>query len=573
MESFRRRQFYLLTVLMVFSSILEIVSIGSIIPFLSILISPEDVINNDISKKFIDYFMWNDPRDLQIAITTVYIAAVILSGSVRFMVLWIQTRLAHMVGADLSFKLYEIALNQPYSMHISRNTSEVISAITQKSSMISGSLLLPVVNLINSAFILSALLFVLLFINPSVTIMLFSILIIFYYILIIITKKPLIRYGEDISKNQTLVIKTLQEGLGGIRDIIIDGSHFLYSKIYRNADVKLRRSTANIVIIGSSPRFAIEIIGIVFIALLALYLSKSSGGLAESIPLLGALALSAQRMLPTLQNAYKSWTQIKGSRASCNDVLELLEQSIPELNTISRRNDVLKFKKEIILKDINYRYSDKFKYVLKDINFSIKKGECIGIIGRSGCGKSTLADILMGLLSVDSGSFTVDGVNVGSKNIKLWQKHISHVPQSIFLADCSLAENIAFGINPENINLEQVKKSAEKAKISEFIESLEFKYDTDIGERGVKLSGGQRQRIGMARALYKKTADLLILDEATSALDTQTEVLVMDEVRRLNKNITVLIITHRLVSLKNCDKIIEIEDGLVKKIGKYEDYI
>jgi ATP-binding cassette, subfamily B, bacterial PglK len=572
-ESFRRKQFYLLTVLMAFSSILEVVSIGSIIPFLTVLLSPENILNHDLSKKFMDYFMWNNPKDLQVAVTTIYITAVLISGIVRFLVLLVQTRLAHMVGADLSLKMYKIVLNQPYSVHISRNTSEIISVITQKSSLVSGALLLPIVNLVNAAFILSALTFVLVYANPTVTISLFSIFISFYYLLIYLTKKPLIKFGKNISKNQTLVIKSLQEGLGGIRDIILDGSQRLYSRIFRSADIDLRHSTASIVIIGTSPRFAIEVIGIIFIALLALFLSKSTDGLSQYIPLLGAIALATQRILPTLQNSYKSWTQIKGSQAPCRDVLDVLDQGIIELDEVEKNNEKLKFEKEITLKNVSYKYNDKLPYVLNNINLSIKKGQCIGIIGRSGCGKSTLVDIMMGLLNIIDGSFSIDEKEIDNKNVRLWQKHISHVPQSIFLADGTLIENIAFGVESKDINIERVQESARKAKISEFIDSLELKYNTFVGERGVRLSGGQRQRIGLARALYKDTADLLILDEATSALDTHTEIKVMNKIRELNKNLTVVIVTHRIISLKDCDMIIKIKDGQVEKIGKYEEFI
>jgi ATP-binding cassette subfamily B protein len=392
-----------------------------------------------------------------------------------------------------------------------------------------------------------------------------------YFSIICLTRKQLLSDGQCVARETTQVIKSLQEGLGGIRDVLIDGSQEAYCQIYRNADLPLRRAQGNILFISNSPRYAMEALGMLLISLLAYYLAQQTNGIATAIPILGALALGAQRMLPVLQQAYVSWTYINSGIPSLVDTLELLDQPLPDYaNKVSR--SPLLFNSYVSLGEVSFSYDLKTPIILKQINLVIKKGSRVGFIGSTGSGKSTLLDIIMGLLEPTQGMLEIDGQKIKLFNNRDWQAHIAHVPQSIFLADGTIEENIAFGIPKPLIDHDQVKRSAQRAQIATTIESWPEQYETLVGERGIRLSGGQRQRIGIARALYKQ-ANVIIFDEATSALDSETEEAVMQAIDGLSGELTLLIVAHRVTTLKNCTKIVELADGLIKRVGNYEDII
>ncbi len=392
-----------------------------------------------------------------------------------------------------------------------------------------------------------------------------------YVFIIRLTQKQQLTNSTCIAKESTQVIKSLQEGLGGIRDVLIDGSQAAYCHIYRNADQPLRRAQGSSAFIGVSPRYAIEALGMVLIAALAFSLANQPDGIAKAIPVLGALALGAQRLLPVLQQAYGSWSQIQGGQASLQDTLNLLDQPLPDYVDQPPATPI-PFHKKIDLINLSFRYSPQTPLVLNNLNLSIKKGSSIGFIGITGSGKSSLLDIIMGLLSPTEGNLEIDAEPITASNNRAWQAHIAHVPQSIFLADSTIEENIAFGVPKGTINHEQVKQAAEQAQIADIIETWPKKYKTYVGERGIRLSGGQRQRIGIARALYKQ-ADVIIFDEATSALDNETEQAVMQSIETLSQDLTILIIAHRLTTLKNCDHIVELGDGGIKRIGTYQEIV
>jgi ATP-binding cassette subfamily B protein len=307
------------------------------------------------------------------------------------------------------------------------------------------------------------------------------------------------------------------------------------------------------------------------IAALAYMLAARPGGLGSAIPIIGALALAAQRMLPLLQQAYSSWSSIRGAEAGLSDALDFLDQALPK-HADAPLSDPLPFKHEITFDQVGFRYSENQPLVFNGLNLKIAKHSCVGFIGTTGSGKSTLLDITMGLLSPSEGELKVDGKAITAENCRAWQAHIAHVPQSIFLADVSVAENIAFGVPLDQIDFDRVRRAAESAQIASTIESWTDRYDTVVGERGVRLSGGQRQRIGIARALYKE-ADVIVFDEATSALDGATEHAVMESINNLSKELTILIVAHRLTTLRDCTQVVELADGKVSRIGTYQEII
>jgi ATP-binding cassette subfamily B protein len=362
-------------------------------------------------------------------------------------------------------------------------------------------------------------------------------------------------------------LRNIQEGLGGVRDILIDGTQAVYAEAYQKTNLALRRAVGNLQIISGIPRPLVEALAVMLIAVSAYIYSATNNGneIGSSLPIFGVIAFAAQRSLPMMQQLFYSWANIQGGLASLADVIEFLERD-REVTTLRDSIMSLDFSNDIQLADVNFKYPNTNHLVLHSVNLSIKKGSMVGIIGSSGSGKSTLVDILMGLISATSGSLLVDGQIICSKNLRAWQNNISHVSQAIYLSDKSIAENIAFGLHRNNIDYQRVEDVSKIAKISETIEKWPQKYDTVVGERGINISGGQRQRIGIARALYKKS-QLIVLDEATSALDITTEVEVMRGIESLGQNITVIVVAHRLSTLKNCDLIFKIKDGRVVESG------
>ena len=566
----RRRQFGLLLVLMLLASFAEILSIGAVLPFLGVLTAPERIFELPTAKPFIQILRLTEPTQLLLPLTVVFGIAALVAGAMRLLLLWASTRLSFAAGADLSISVYQRTLYQHYAVHCARNSSEIINGIASKTSDVIGifSMLLTVMS---SLAMLVTILIAFLSVNPLIALSTFGGFGLIYVVVIRLTRHQLSINSKLIAAESSNVIKSLQEGLGGIRDVLIDGSQATYCQIYRNADFPLRRAQGSSSFISASPRFVMEALGMMLIAGLAYSLAQQSDGIAKAIPVLGALALGAQRLLPILQQAYAAWSGIQGRQASLVDTLELLNQPLPDYANQPAAQP-LPFAYNISLNQISFRYSSQMPYVLKELSLTIAKGSRVGFIGTTGSGKSTLLDIIMGLLQPIDGSLEIDNQKVTSVNHRAWQAHIAHVPQAIFLADSSIEENIAFGVPKDQIDIERVRQAALEAQIAESIESWPMQYQTFVGERGIRLSGGQRQRIGIARALYKQ-ADVIIFDEATSALDNETEQAVMQAIEGLSKDLTLLIIAHRLTTLKNCTQIVELDGGSIKRLGTYQEIV
>ena len=482
-----------------------------------------------------------------------------------------QSRLGFYIAADISRNIYLRTLYQPYAIHLSRNSSQVIAAVLTKSKHVIVYTIMPVMNILNSFLLVLSFTIALIMIDKVMTIVAMTSLATIYLIIYLLFKSMLVKDSMELNNSQSLLIKILQEGIGGIRDVILYHAQKIYLNAYANADNRLWRAQANMLIIGGSPRFIIEAIGMVLIAGVGYKLASKQGALVGAIPYMGAMAMAAQRLLPSLQQIYAGWTSVRSGQSTLKDVVDMLNQSLPTYFN-SQSPIPIRFERSIRFQNIDFRYSVSTQWVLKGLDLYIEKGSRVGIVGSTGCGKSTLLDLVMGLLLPENGVLKIDDELVDTNNLRSWQVHIAHVPQDIFLADASIAENIAFGIPLGQIENARVCQAAVMACIAEDIECWKDKYNTRVGERGVQLSGGQRQRIGIARAFYRQ-ADVIVFDEATSALDNQTEMAVSDSIRKLGKEMTVLIIAHRLSTLQGCDKIVELEDGKVKRQITYEQLI
>ncbi len=567
----RQSQLAFVTILMFIASIAEVVSIGAVIPFLSVLVNPRIVFEHDFGQLFVTFLSIQSPSQLIFPITLLFVFFVILSGFIRLSLLWIVTKLSFAIGADISFSIFQKTLYQPYSIHCSRNSSEVINGVFNKTNIVINSVVVSLVMLLSTSIMLTTILLTLFFIEPAIALATFGGFGTIYLLIVGSTKKKLYLNSIKEAQESTNVIKALQEGLGGIRDVLINGTQDFFSKLYRSADLPLRQAQGTNLFISTFPRYGVETFGTILICGIAFILAKKGGGIESAVPVLGVVALGAQRLLPILQQAYLSWSQIRGARASLEDTILLLDQSTPSYLK-SANNKLLKFESHIELDNIDFKYEDKKSFTLKKFCLKINKGSRIGLVGLTGSGKSTLIDIIMGLHQPTKGSLKVDGKKINLANTRSWQNNIAHVPQSIYLADTSISENIAFGVPKTKINMKRVLLAAKKAQIAETIENLPERYDTLVGENGIRLSGGQKQRIGIARALYRDSK-IIIFDEATSSLDNKTEKAVMKSLEDLERNITLIIIAHRVTTLKNCDQIVELTEGGNARVGLYSDIL
>lgn len=543
---------------MIVASIAEVITIASIIPFLSVLTKSESINSGEITKIILNVISNISHANDAYTLTIIFISSILIASLIRVFVIIFQIALTYTIGAELSTSIFEKTIYQPYSTHISRNTSEIISTITVRVNSVIGDLIFPILTIVSSSFMAIAILVSLFLIDPNITFLMLAILGFFYLSVILLTKSRLSFHSKNVNYQYTRLVQTIQESLGSIRETLLGGTQSLSVAQFKNSEVPLKISMAKIQIFSLTPRYIIEGCGIALIGLFAYSMNKN--GTAESaIPVLGAFALASQRLLPLFQQGYSSFTAIRGGENSVNAALNLLNQPMQNFVSSKKNAPNLIFQNAITITDLSFGYYPD-KNVLNNVTLRIDKGDRIGLIGETGSGKSTLVDILAGLLFPSTGEMMVDGVVVNERNRSEWQKNVAYVPQDIYLVDSTIQMNIALGSNLKYLNQESVKQSANLAKISDFIDSLPYKYESHVGERGVKLSGGQKQRIGIARALYRK-ANFIILDEATSALDSKTEDLIMESIKELPQDITLIIIAHRLDTLRGCNKIFKIDKG------------
>jgi ATP-binding cassette, subfamily B, bacterial PglK len=573
MSAIRKRQVYFSIPILLFTSIAELLSISLLIPLLGIITDPITVFGSNYMQPFIVYFGWTNQDQLLLPVTVFFIVIAVLSGLFRLVSLRINLRLVSSIGCDLGAKLFERIIYRPYEEHTSINSSEVIAAIQQKHAVVMYQLISPIFNILSSVMLMAVLVLSFLVFEPFIGGFILIIFALTYLPMVILTRGRIAKYGIIHSKLGGIVVRAIQEGLGGIRDVIIDNTFNASIETYRKANTDQKRVQAATQFLSQAPRFAVETVFMILISTSAYFVvTYGSGDTSNMIPLLGVIIVGAQRLLPTFQMIYSSWSNMHNASASLFSVLSYLRHPIPNLpSSDAKMAPRIIFDKEIELNNVSFKYKNSDKYALKSINLKINKGESIGILGETGSGKSTLLDILMGLLQPTSGGIYVDGVEIKDDMVRAWQQNICHVPQDLFLIDASIANNIALGKSKDEVDFSTIKKAAERACIASYIESLPYAYDTIIGERGSMLSGGQRQRIGIARALYKNES-LMVLDEATSALDNETEASVIKSIKN-SKGQTLIMIAHRLSTLSNCDKVIKISQGKISAIGSFESVV
>ena len=542
------------------------ISIGAVLPFLTALTQPDILLENKYFRELLLKSEIKSNEDLTMVFLIIFILFIILSAFLRILLLRFNTRFTYNLSANVSVEVFRKLLSQPYERQIEKNSSEVLSNITYKIDLLSNTIFI-FFTFVNSSFVVALTLLTILVYANYIALGMGASFVLIYFLLVISIKGRLSKYAIILARKNEEILKLIQEGLGAIRDVIIDGTQEFYCKQYTLNEKPLRLAKGNLMLLGSIPKIVLEMLSIILLTTVGLFfIGSEQKNLLNILPFLGLAALGAQKILPILQTGYSGYVALKAQTEVVSDVLDILE--IPETENINFEQGIfsIEFRQQINLTNVSFSYQSANEIiVLKNISLSIRKGEKVGIIGQTGGGKSTLLDIIMGLLIPTSGNLIIDDQVVIKENQRHWQKQVAHVPQNIFLQDVSIAENIAFGIAKEEINLEKVREAAINAQISDFIENLPERYETIVGERGARLSGGQRQRIGIARALYKE-ASLLIFDEATSALDDSTETQVVSAIEELHASLTTIIVAHRMTSLKHCDVIYEIKQGALQKV-------
>ena len=566
----RRRRIHLgvLVLVMLASSAAETLSLAAVMPFLAVLANPDGLWSQPLIQQWAPRLGILSAQALLLPITIAFAVAALAAGAIRLLNLWLNNRLAASIGSDLSCEAYRRTLYQPYANHLARNSSELIASISTDVNRVIYQVLNPLLLMLSSGLIAVGLAITLLVIDSAIALGVVLVVGLVYVLAMTASRRPLQQLAQrQVILNRRL-IQALQEGLGAIRDVLLNGRQEFYGATYLLADRPLRHAGADATFLSTYPRLVLEPVGMVLIASAGFVLVREQG-VGRALPLLGALALGAQRLLPMAQKVYEGWAQTRGSKDSLASVMQLLDQPLPT-DWVLPQATALPFHKNICFKGVRFDYGPDLPEVLQGLDLEIRRGERIGLIGSTGSGKSTTLDLLMGLLQPTAGRILVDGDDLHDpshpKRLAAWWAAIAHVPQSIYLSDSSIAENIALGVRRDQIDMQRVQQAAQQAQIDQFIETSPQGYASFVGERGIRLSGGQRQRIGIARALYKQ-AQVLVFDEATSALDTVTEQAVMQAIEELSRDFTIVMIAHRLSTVARCDRVIRIDHGIVVSDG------
>ena len=567
----RKKQLAILVMLNILCSMFDLVSIAAVGPFILALTRPEIPFSYLKSLNLQDFLSIYDPSDIALPVTLAFLFLIFSSALLRTAVLYIGVKFSFSLGAEISSRCFRAYLYSPYEEVIGDHTSNIVNNIFSNVNLVIYQILNPIILFFSGLSLIIMLSASMLIINPIDSILVGIFLTTSYIFLYGMTKKRVRENGKKIDQESIKVVKAINDGIGGIRDIIIDATQKTFIKIHASGDFNLRWLQGSNYFISAVPKIAIEAVAMILVAIVGFVISRSVG-ITAALPTLAVVVMIGQKLLPALQQCYVSINSINSSISVLKKINDLLILDSDLTLEGGNKKSALMFYGQISLKNVEFKPQNSERLILRQINLNIRKGERVGLIGKTGSGKSTLVDLVMGLLTPTYGTIEVDSARLTSANIDAWRSMIAHVPQSIFLIDDSIKNNIAFGVPSEDIDEDKVIKCLRDVQLTELINCSKDGIDSIIGERGAFLSGGQRQRIGIARALYKNS-QILIFDEATSALDSETESSLMDCIYDLNSSLTVIIIAHKLSILKRCDRIIKVESGRIKTMGSYEDMV
>ena len=555
----QRKQAYLMLLLMLFAMALEVFSIGMIIPVVGIVSAPDFFIKYESINFIYEYLGSPSQNTLVIyamcALSFSYVLKSIFIGFVSYF----QSKFLFHIFPDLSQRLFNKYLKMPYGFHLKRNSADLIKNILNEANLFNQTTVGLMVT-ISESLVIIAIISLMIFVQPLAASLVGVIFLLCFLMYFFFLRKKMELWGHSRQYHDGLRIQHVQQGLGSIKEIKLFGRENGFASVFEvhnfgNADV-LRKQY----FMREVPRLAIESVAVTALAIVVVLISLGSES-QTLIPTLALFAAAAFRVMPSLNRIIVMSSAVSFGKSVIDNLAK--ELLLEEENFKDGRTKQITFMNEIKINEVDFSYNETSQLVLKDINISISKGEMVGFIGGSGSGKTTLIDIILGLLNPTKGNILIDGIDI-KKNIRNWQSSIGYVPQDIYLTDNTLKNNIAIGVDDNDICLDSIVQSYKDARLEEFIDSLEDGVNTIVGERGSRISGGQKQRIGIARALYNRPS-ILVLDESTSALDPETEKGILKTINALKGKMTILMITHRESTLSHCDRVFRVSDGKIKE--------
>lgn len=569
-----RKSAILLIFMNLIMAFLDMIGVASILPFIAVLTNPSVIETNSfINILFNNFKIFGIDNNEQFlfALGVLVFLLLVISIAYKALTSYVQVRWVVMREYSISKRLVEGYLNQPYSWFLSRHSADLGKTILSEVGTVIGGVLLPMMELISRGMVAIALIILLVITDPKLAIVVTFTLAGAYGLIYRSIRSYLNRIGNERLVNNKLRFIAISEAFGAVREVKVGGLEQTYVQSFSDSALTFHQNQASAYITSQLPRFFLEAIAFGGVMLMILYLMSQSGSFNLALPIIGLYVFAGYRLMPALQQIYASFATISFSIPS----LDKFYDDVKNLKPFTHNQDqgILLLSKSISLNNIYFSFPNASRTALKGINLTIPAKSTVGFVGTTGSGKTTTVDIILGLLEAQKGTLEVDGQVISKKNSRSWQRSIGYVPQHIYLSDDTITNNIAFGINSKDIDQDEVERACKIANLHEFVTNeLPLNYQTIIGERGIRLSGGQRQRLGIARALYN-SPELLILDEATSALDNETEKKVMDAVNKLNKNVTIILIAHRINTLKSCDIIYKLENGEIVDQGTYDEII
>ncbi|GAB6059663.1 ABC transporter ATP-binding protein [Desulfonatronum parangueonense] len=571
----RRERFKvcLLFATMLSTALIDMLSIASIMPFMAVVTNPQVVETNPYLQFIYERMQFTRPDQFLIFLGFIVLVLIIFSNALRLASLWFNTRFVHFCKANLSRKLLQFYMVQPYQFFLTRNTSNMGKNILEEVARVIGSVLQPILTIIARGAITLLICALLVAVDPFLAMLVVVVLGGSYALIFISVRRGLEKLGRKRVMANKGRFQASSEALCGIKDLKILGreKNFLDTFAMHNRD--LAHTESRLALITQAPKFALETIGFGGIILIVIYFLSSTSQAEEIIPLLALYAFAGYRLMPAVQTLFMNISTMRFNSAALDALLEDMHEKADNFDApLTGTMERLPITNDLVLDRITYNYPQSPDPVLHELSLRIEANTTVGFVGATGSGKTTTVDVILGLLSPKRGRLIVDGTPLDGDLMVRWQRNIGYVPQFIYLTDDTVAHNIAFGVPEAEVDLDAVERAARIANLNEFVDELSQGYQTIVGERGVRLSGGQRQRIGIARALYHDP-QVLILDEATSALDNVTEEQVMQDIQRLARKKTILMIAHRLSTVQNCDTIFMLDKGRLVASGSYPELI
>ncbi len=567
MRKNERTKLVLLLLAVMVSALIETIGIASISPFLMVATDPNTIETNEFINKAYALSGLDSATEFIRLLGIISIILILSSNTFVSLSLWAQFRLAGNLSLSLSSRLMTYYVSRNYAFFLANNTAELQKNLITETDFVTASIFRPILRFASRTITSIAIIILLIVMDPLFALCIATGLGGAYFLLLLFIKKRIKKSGNLRAKANSGRVSAANELLSGIKDIKLLGREAFFLSMFKEAVHQYTRTSANTGFISEIPRYIVETLALATVLAVAIVYLSAEGSAASKIPAIGVYIYAGYRLLPNLQQVYAAYVNLNFGNAGLDNIYKSIK-NIEDMETptiYSVDSQRMKLRDNLSFKHLSFRYTPDSNLSLENINLTIKANSTIGIMGTTGSGKSTLADILLGLLTPDSGEFLIDGKTITPYNIRHWQNNIGYVPQTIYLSDNTIASNIALGIPDKEIDFKRLQKSTEIAQIHSFIETLPDGFNTHVGERGVRLSGGQIQRIGIARALYNDP-DIIILDEATSALDTETEKALMDSVQTLHGEKTIIMIAHRLETLKFCNTVIELDTGKIKSI-------